>query len=386
MLNPINAVIDPNPYSYYADLAKSKPFYYDRSLSMWVASSSPIVEEVLTSEFCLVRPIDEPVPNVLVGTKAGYVFRHLVRMNDGEIHCPLKNAVANSIGSVDINTLTEESERWAEFLINKLFDDGDCGWITDFSFRLPMYVVGSLLGLRHEVLDKTEKLVRELVRCLASGSSSEQIRKGKEAAGTLFKISDQMVLETSAVNVNIFPMIGKNLKEFHIFDDEIAIANSIGLLFQTYEATAGLIGNALVVLASRPQLVERLKRDSSLVENVVCEVNRFDPSIQNTRRFSAAEAVVGGVRINAGETILVILAAANRDSKVNPNPDDFDIHRENPVSFTFGRGKHMCPGQYLALNIAEIGVRKLLLAGVEIRKLKNNVQYRESANSRIPLF
>jgi cytochrome P450 len=82
---------------------------------------------------------------------------------------------------------------------------------------------------------------------------------------------------------------------------------------------------------------------------------------------------VAGRALKKGDAVLVVLAAANRD------PAATGI-------FTFGAGPHACPGETLAVTIAQAGIEALLRAGVDLEGLAENVTYRPSANCRIPLF
>jgi cytochrome P450 len=116
----------------------------------------------------------------------------------------------------------------------------------------------------------------------------------------------------------------------------------------------------------------------------VREVLRYDSPVQNTRRFVAEDCVIAGQPVRAGEAILVLLAAANRDPAANPHPDRFDLARSERRLFTFGLGAHACPGEQLASAIAVAGVQHLLASGLDPRGLRWS--YRPSANARIPLF
>ncbi len=88
----------------------------------------------------------------------------------------------------------------------------------------------------------------------------------------------------------------------------------------------------------------------------------------------------------AGDAILVVLAAANRDPAANREPDRFDPARPDRRIFTFGAAAHACPGEALAAAIAEAGVEELLRSGVDLERLAAGVTYRASANLRVPLF
>ena len=90
--------------------------------------------------------------------------------------------------------------------------------------------------------------------------------------------------------------------------------------------------------------------------------------------------------MRAGETVLVVLAAANHDPAANPAPERFDIARERPRTFTFGAGVHACPGEQLTTTIARAGVEQLIARGIAPASLAETVTYRPSVNARIPLF
>jgi cytochrome P450 len=164
------------------------------------------------------------------------------------------------------------------------------------------------------------------------------------------------------------------------------IANAVGLLMQAYEATAGLIGNSLLALAARPALPARLQREPALLQALLHEVLRYDPPVQNTRRYLARDALVAGQMLPGGALVLVVLAAANRDPAANPDPDRFDLLRADRQSFTFGAGAHACPGQRLAVAIAGAGVRHVLDLGLDLQGLAAAARYRPSLNTRVPVF
>lgn len=120
------------------------------------------------------------------------------------------------------------------------------------------------------------------------------------------------------------------------------------------------------------------------IDDLLAEVQRFDPPVQNTRRFVAAPCEIEGVSLNTGDAILVLLASANRDPQLNEQPDTFILERPQRRSFTFGAGRHQCPGQPLAMHIASSTVSELLRQGMALDSLAWS--YRPSLNGRIPLF
>jgi cytochrome P450 len=376
--DPIAAVTHPDPYAYYADLVARKPLYYDDKLRFWVASSAGAVADVLTNHLCRVRPATEPVPKSLLGSPAAEIFRHLVRMNDGERHCPFKQAVSASLASIDAVQVAQQSDKWARFLLG----DSESKRLPRFVFHLPVYVVGSLLGVPNHKLHQTALWMSDFARCLSPSSTREQIELGKAAAGHLLG----MFRALTGREDGLLGALAREAKRVSREETDAIIANGIGFLSQAYEATAGLIGNTLLAFASRPAVCEQVAADPGLLRSVIQEVLRYDSPVQNTRRFVAEYGFVAGEKMNAGDAILVILAAANRDPLANPNPERFDIFRKERRIFSFGVGAHACPGESLATTIAKAGVEQLLASGFVFERLAETMNYCASANARIPIF
>ena len=107
--------------------------------------------------------------------------------------------------------------------------------------------------------------------------------------------------------------LAREAKSLNQNEKNIIVANAIGFLSQTYEATAGLIGNALIALASQPEIHDSIAAYPELLNPFIQEVLRYDSPVQNTRRYLSEEGFVAGEHMKKGDMILVILAAANRD-------------------------------------------------------------------------
>jgi len=139
-------------------------------------------------------------------------------------------------------------------------------------------------------------------------------------------------------------------------------------------------------LISHPGAREQVTGDSDLLGHVVQEVLRYDPPVQNTRRFLAGSGELFGRQVKEGDAVLVVLAAANRDPAANPDPGRFEALRESRRHFTFGAGPHECPGEALVASIVEAGVRQLLASGLRVEDLARPPRYRVSGNARVPIW
>jgi cytochrome P450 len=379
--DPVAAVTHPDPYPYYASLVAERPVYREEALGLWVASSAAAVTAVLSSDLWRVRPPAEPVPRALLGSPAGDIFGHLVRMNDGPGHCPFKQAVSATLDSVDRIQAAEQSKTSARILSGELEPAADPRRLTEFAFRLPVHVVAGLLGVPPDRLRETAQWTDDFVRGLSPLSTLEQIEQSKTAAGRLLDLFGSLLAGRGTGG--LLGTLAAQARRLGREDVDVIVANGIGFLSQSYEATAGLIGNTLLVLISQPAVCEQVAGDPGLLRHVVQEVLRYDPPVQNTRRFLAASGEIDGQQMKEGDAILVVLAAANRDPQANPNAQRFEMLRENRRTFTFGAGAHACPGETLAASIAEAGVRQLLASGLRVEELERP-RFRASANVRIP--
>ncbi|WP_166220152.1 cytochrome P450 [Pseudomonas atagonensis] len=362
-MDPIIAATHADPYPYYAELRAQGGLTFHHGLKLWVASSARAVCAVLAHADCRVRPLQEPIPKTIADGMAGQVFGQLMRMNDGERQrCP-RSAIEPSIQLIDLDTVRA--------LVNTRLISPDADGLYKAMFRSPVCVVAALLGFSPAQCRAISELTADFSACLSPLSNELQRAAAHVAAEQLRGYFIELLAETHGDLL-------KAIEQRFAGNEETLIANLIGLCSQTFEATAGLIGNALIALQRQPQW-----RDVPL-ERVLAEVQRFDPSVQNTRRFVAQTCEIDGMRVEAGDVILVLLASANRDPLLNEAPDTFLPDRPNRRSFSFGSGVHECPGQRLAMEIAGATVREILEHGVKLEQL--TWHYRPSLNGRIPMF
>jgi cytochrome P450 len=382
----IAAVTHRNPYPYYAHLVAHQPLYRDESLGLWVASSADAVTAVLTSELCRVRPLSEPVPTALLGTPAANIFRKLIRMNDGSGHCPFNRAVAATLTSIDPSHVAQRTIEVTKHLLDQLDPAIDIANLNDVAFKLSPYVIGGLLGIPDNQLEQTSRWVGDFVRCVVPASTIEQIEGGKVAAGNLQVLFNEILEGGDHGENGLFRTLAREAERIGYSDCNTIVANGIGFLSQAYESTAGLIGNTLLALAIHDTVRGQVADDTNLLRDLIYEMLRYDPPGHNTRRFVANDGVVFGQKMKSGDAILVVTAAANRDPKINPQPERFELRRENRRLLTFGAGNHACPGEAFATSIAQAGVATLLESGLDVKRLLGSFTYRASVNTRVPLF
>ena len=425
--DPIAAVVHADPYPYYATLAARPGLLFEPRLNLWLAAGAASARAVLEHADCLVRPLGEPVPAAIAGAPAGRVFAELVRMNEGARHTRPKLALQRALAGVD----TQAARHRAHLMGLALWRDrergnGPCSGQTngpgpgsghgggcdlaDWMAALPVSVVASLIGFADAELPAVAAWMGEFVACLSPLSDAGQLARAHQAATALLASFRVLLRHASARPQTLLAQVLAEAEAVGWDHADSLLANLVGLLSQTYEATAGLLGNALIArqrqidaagasavgsvfggasttsAASATTATDTngagARCDAQLggapahdgprwAAALVAAVSRDDPPVQNTRRFVARDCVVAGTPLLAGQTVLVLLAAANRDPA------------GAGAVFGFGHGAHACPGHALACAIATGALQAAAELPLPARLAW---RYRPSHNGRIPHF
>jgi cytochrome P450 len=127
------------------------------------------------------------------------------------------------------------------------------------------------------------------------------------------------------------------------------------------ETTVRLLSFALRVVGERPDIQKLLREDRSRIPNFLEETLRFESPLRGQFRMARRRTTVAGVDIPAGSSVLLLPGAANRDPRMFPNPNEFDIDRDNArYHAAFGHGVHHCAGAHLARAEGRVSLNRLL--------------------------
>ncbi|AXW64275.1 cytochrome (plasmid) [Ralstonia solanacearum] len=365
--DPLQAVTHTDPAPYYAELAAARPFHYDAALGWWIAASAEAVGAVLGSLACTVRPADEPVPGHIASSPTSLFFSRLVRQTDGPGHAERKATVMAALGRLDLSAVAARAHRLAYTALPDATALGPA--LADaMHLRIPLATMThALLGDDADTA-ACQRDIAAYLAALSPGAPPAAIRYAETAVA---RLSERVAAAPLAAHA-----------------DETLVANLAGLLAQTHDACAGLLGNAIVTLARQPGLAAHLRSHPHAIDPFLYEVLRLDAPVQNTRRFVRRDTTLCGESLRAGDRILVLLAAANVDTAANPDPLRFDLARVRRRVWTFGAGAHRCPAESLAVAVARETVQHLLSLPGIARWLAGagEVRYQASPNARIPVF
>ncbi|HEY6979786.1 cytochrome P450 [Reyranella sp.] len=271
-------------------------------------------------------------------------------------HTRLRSLVTKAFTARRIADMRPRIRRLVDQQLDHVAGKGGMDVIRDLAHRLPVIVICDMLGIPEEhraaflagsnvsgrVLDPVPMTRQELDH---ANAMTEAGNAYFDQLCELRRRQPQDDLTTELVKAE---EAGDRLSAEEL-------RSNIGLLFGAgHETTTNLIGNGLLALHRSPDQWQRLKDEPSLIAGAVEELLRFDSSVQMTGRVTNTEVEVGGVTIPAGESIIMLLGAANRDPAQYDDPDRLDVARENVRPMSFGGGIHHCLGAQLARLEAEL--------------------------------
>jgi cytochrome P450 len=243
-------------------------------------------------------------------------------------------------------------DRWSDAIIgatvNELIDafagDGHADLIPQLTFPFPVRVIARVLGLPEADWPRFLRLSTQLIAVMRNWEGA--IAASRELRGYFGEIiadrrrntrDDDLVSQLIAAEVD-----GRRLSDEEIYPFLLL------LLPAGAETTYRSSSNLLFGLLSDPGQLEAVRNDRSLVPQAIEEALRWETPLLTVARSATEEVELGGVRIPAGSFVAVSLGAANRDPERYPDPDVFDVGREDKQHISFGDGAHKCLGMHLA--------------------------------------
>ncbi|MFF4954718.1 cytochrome P450 family protein [Streptomyces chattanoogensis] len=266
-------------------------------------------------------------------------------------HTRVRRLVVKAFTPGRIDALREPVRRIADELLDAMEErGGQADLIADYAGQLPITVICDLLGVperdRHDFRAWTDALItpdptrpelmKQAIKAMLEFYTGLIATKRAEPGDDL--LSDLIAVRDDDAGT----------ADDRLTEDELT---SLAFLihFAGYENSVHLIGNAALGLLERPDRLERLRRNPADLTAVVEEFMRYDgPAPLSIRRFAKEDLEIGGVRIPAGDSVLLAVASANRDPGRFPDPDRFDHGRDLSGHLALGHGIHYCLGAPLA--------------------------------------
>ena len=236
--------------------------------------------------------------------------------------------------------------------------------VKEFTARLPMDVISSLLGIP----DSDRRWVQEGSNAMLHRDPGSPLPRPEaiEATGEVLAYFDQQIAERRTRPRDDMMTLLTQV-EFEDEDGSVSrLSDSDIRQFLMLLATAGnetvtkLLATAYYELWRNPGECALLVREPALTRNAVEELLRFDPPSQYQGRVTTRDVTIHGVVIPKHSRVLLINGATGRDERKFPDPNRFDVRREIDVHLGLGYGRHLCLGASLARLESRIAIEELL--------------------------
>jgi cytochrome P450 len=269
-------------------------------------------------------------------------------------HTRLRKLVSKAFVPKVVNELVPDITDLVGGLLDRIAERGRFDVVSDLAYPLPVAVICRLLGVPLQDEAEFGRASALLAQALdpffaitgePAAGMDERIAAGQWLRGYLHglvaerrvKPGDDLMSRLIAVEES-----GDQLTE----DEIVATCNL--LLIAGHETTVNLIANAVLAMLRHPAQWAALGADADRASAVVEETLRFDPPVQLVVRIAGDDMTVGDTEVVKGDTMMLLLAAANRDEREVARPEVFDPDRDTFRHLAFGKGLHYCLGAPLA--------------------------------------
>ncbi|MGA9494011.1 MAG: cytochrome P450 [Mycobacterium sp.] len=288
-------------------------------------------------------------------------------------HTRYRKTVSSVFTQRAVAALRDGVEQTAESLLDELAREPGVVDIVDrYCAQLPVAIISDILGVPDRDRQRILEFGELAAPSLDFGLPWPQYRRVQRGiAGFNFWLDEHLGQLRRSPGEDLMSQLIRKAEsgspETYLDEGELrAVAGLV--LAAGFETTVNLLGNGIRMLLDSPGHLQTLARRPELWPNAVEEILRLESPVQLTARLALKDTEVAGMPVGQGELVVVYVAAANRDPAVFPDPNRFDIERENAGRhLAFSGGRHFCLGAALARAEGEVGLRAFFDRFPEVR-------------------
>ncbi|CAM2798095.1 cytochrome P450 [Mycobacterium intermedium] len=359
--DPFDRALHVDPYAVWKRLRDEAPVYRNEEYNFYALSRfSDVLEASLDTEtfssqhgITLDAITDEPWPSP----------RAMIMMDPPD-HTALRKMVNRTFFRTKIAELEEHIRGLCRGYLDPFVGSGGFDYVRDFSMKLPVMVISSLLGFPEEDHDNLREWSDAQVH--RDDGSPQLSEAGREANVKLFSYYTAQIQQrrgnpTDDIvgNLMVSDLVQPDRETRRLDDTEllmfIAMINVAG-----NETVARLLGWAALTLWRNPEQRVKLVDNPQLIGNAVEELLRYDAPSPVQGRYTERDVTFHGQLIPKGSRVALLTGSAGRDERQYENPDVFDVERTGIRHISFGHGSHFCLGAALARLEARVALEETL--------------------------
>jgi cytochrome P450 len=363
------------PFAYHQQLREKAPVYRMPETGFYVISNYEDLKTVLSDPATFSNDIEIEQLAGEAAADLGRMFDdHLAEVGwghvqtlqrtDPPVHGRYRRLINRTLTPPMVKAMLPSLNRIADDLIDAFIDKGECDFVQAFAFPLPGLIIAEQIGLDAAQINTfkawSDGMLAPAMGLLVDEASAKKYSEVEaEAQHYLAKLFEERRANPTD------DMLSALLADSTEGDEPLTMPELQNLMNQLitggYTTTADSIANAMLLLIENPDQMELLRNDRSLLRNFAEEALRHSSSVQGLFRRTTVETELSGVTIPANSIIHTRYGSANWDESVFPEPEKFDITRENASKhLAFSRGPHFCVGQPLAIQELMIGFDRIL--------------------------
>jgi pimeloyl-[acyl-carrier protein] synthase len=361
-----------DPYPLYRRLRTEDPVHWDPFLHAWVVTSYADVVTVLHRFSARATPTPEQLDALGLSalTPVAQVMVRQMLFMDAPAHTRIRGLASYAFTPRRVERLRAHIQEIVDGLLDRVIPQGRMDVVGDFANRLPAIVSAEMLGVSPNDHEQLKLWSADFAEALGAFQHDPQ------RAVKILKATEEMIgyFQSAILEQRRHPRDGlihafltAEIDGDRLTDDEV-IANCIITMVGGQETTTNLIGNGMLSLLRNPSVLARVVHDPALIPSAVEELLRYESPSQQTTRIAPEDLELGGKRIRAGQAVIAVMGAANRDPERFPDPDRLDVERPDNRHLAFGWASHFCFGAPLARMEGQIAFATILrrLANLEI--------------------
>ena len=360
LMQLLNPEVLADPYPFYARLRAFEPVHWDAFLHSWVVTSHAESAAVLTKYKANRTPSPETLESMgleALGPYAELMLRQMMFL-DAPDHARLRTMCMAAFAPKRVEALRERMERVTGELLDGLAGRGEMEAVGEFAAPLPGMLMTTVLGVPLADYRRLKAWTASYSELMGNfGHEPERLRGSIASLLELQRYFAGQIAEQRRVPCE--GLIASLLETGGMTEEEM-VANLILVLSGGLEETANILGSGLLTLLRHPEALELMREDADAAASGVEELLRYESPTQHTGRIAPEDAVLGGKEIRKGDSVTVVLAAANRDPLRFAEPDTLDLRRTDNRHLAFGWAAHYCMGAPLTRMMAQAALPRVL--------------------------